>query len=125
MNKYTDEVRNRWGGTAAYAEYAEKTKACSAAESDALASGLDRIMGAFAACMQSGVSPDSSRVRTLVKELQDYITAHYYTCTDEILAGLGQMYVLDERFRQNIDRHGEGTAQFICDAIGDYCERRK
>ena len=125
MNKYTDEVRHRWGGTAAYAEYAEKTKTHSAADYDALAAGLDRIMGAFAACKQSGASPDSSRARTLVGELQGYITAHYYTCTDEILAGLGQMYALDERFRQNIDRHGEGTAQFICGAIGNFCETRK
>ena len=47
--------------------------------------------------------------------------ANYYHCTKEILAGLGQMYVADERFQNNIDKHGNGTAAFIRDAIQVYC----
>ena len=56
----------------------------------------------------------------LVKELQDYITENYYTCTNEILAGLGQMYVADERFKANIDKNGDGTAEFVSKAIENY-----
>jgi hypothetical protein len=58
-----------------------------------------------------------------VKTLQDHITGNYYHCTKEILAGLGQMYVADERFKSNIDRHGSGTAAFICEAIAVYCRK--
>ena len=50
-------------------------------------------------------------------KLQDFITQNYYTCTDEILAGLGKMYVADERFKKNIDKYGEGTAEFAAEAI--------
>ena len=39
------------------------------------------------------------------------------------LAGLGKMYVADERFRNNIDKHTDGTAAFICDAIAVYCSK--
>ena len=59
----------------------------------------------------------SEEAQALVKKLQGYITEHFYNCTDAILAGLGEMYVADDRFRSNIDRHGEGTAEFIRQAI--------
>ena len=75
----------------------------------------------FAECMKDGHAPDSNEAQELVKELQNYITENYYTCTDEILAGLGQMYVADERFKNNIDKHTPGTATFIGEAITAYC----
>ena len=71
----------------------------------------------FATCKNSGTSVDSDEAQALVAKLQAHITAHYYTCTDEILAGLGKMYVCDERFKKNIDKHGEGTAEFTSKAI--------
>jgi hypothetical protein len=73
--------------------------------------------------MQSGEKADSEAAQALVMKLQTYITNNYYTCTREILAGLGQMYVMDERFKENIDKNGEGTAQFASDAIRYYSTR--
>ena len=75
------------------------------------------IFAEFTACRDSGVSADSAEVQALVAKLQAHITANYYTCTDEILAGLGKMYVADERFKKNIDKYGEGTAEFAAEAI--------
>ena len=117
MNNYDLEVKARWGDTDAYKEYAQKTVSTSTND------GLMAIMAKFACCMQNGNTPDSSEAQALVAELQAYITENYYTCRDEILAGLGQMYVADERFKNNIDKHGDGTAQFICDAITIYCAK--
>ena len=56
-----------------------------------------------------------------MKKWQNYITENFYTCTKDILAGLGKMYIADERFKDNIDKHGKGTAEFMCQAIGAYC----
>ena len=48
---------------------------------------------------------------------------HYYTCTKEILFGLGQMYASGGEFTQNIDAYGgEGTAEFVAKAICIYCK---
>ena len=58
----------------------------------------------------------------LAEKLQQYITDNFYTCTKEILSGLGEMYVLDERFKENIDKHGEGTAEFVRATIRIYCK---
>ena len=78
------------------------------------------IFAEFAACKQSGANADSNEAQALVANLQTHITANYYTCTDEILAGLGKMYVADERFKKNIDKYGEGTAEFASEAIEIY-----
>ena len=71
--------------------------------------------------MDNGENPDSTNAQNLVKMLQNHITENYYLCTNEILAGLGQMYVADERFKNNIDKNANGTAEFICEAIEVYC----
>ena len=78
------------------------------------------IFAEFAACKESGASADSSEAQALVAKLQAHITENYYPCTDQILSGLGQMYVADERFKINIDKYGEGTAEFVSDAIAMY-----
>ena len=80
------------------------------------------VFGKFAECRKKGNTADSNEVQTLVKELQAYITENFYTCTKEILAGLGQMYVADERFKTNIDKYGDGTAEFVSKAIEIYCK---
>ena len=83
--------------------------------------GLMTVLAPFATCMKAGHAADSNEAQALVKEWQNYITENYYTCTDEILAGLGQMYVADERFKNNIDKHTPGTAAFISESIAHYC----
>ena len=121
-NRYEAETRERWGDTEAYREYDKKTNGYTREKRAEANDGLMAIFAEFSACKESGVSADSAEVQTLVAKLQAYITAHYYTCTDEILAGLGKMYVADERFKKNIDKCGEGTAIFASKAIAVYCK---
>ena len=121
FEKHKAEAKEKWGKTEAYKEHEEKTQNYGKQKWNDLAEGMDRIMAEFAASMRKGETPDSAEAQSLVKKLQNHITENYYRCTKEILAGLGQMYVADERFKNNIDRHGEGTAAFICEAIGVYC----
>ena len=123
FEKYKAEARENWGDTDAYKEHEEKTKHYSKKKWNNASTGLDFIMESFALCMKEGNSPESKKTQDLVRSLQDYITESFYRCTDEILSGLGQMYVCDERFKKNIDKHESGTAQFICDAIGIYCKK--
>ena len=121
FEKYRAEAQEKWGKTDAYKEHAERTKNYSKHKWNDLAGGLDRIMAEFAVCMKNGETPDSIGAQELVKTLQNHITENYYLCTNEILAGLGQMYMSDERFKNNIDKHGDGTAAFISEAIAVYC----
>ncbi len=121
--QYEDEAKQLWGKTDAYKESQAKTAGYSEEKWNAVGEGMNDIFAEFAACMKNGESTDCDTVQGLVKKLQDYITANFYHCTDDILAGLGQMYVCDERFKKNIDRHGAGTAEFVTEAIGIYCRK--
>ena len=120
MKSYEIEARNRWGNTDAYCEHEKKTKNYTKEKWAEVNEGLLAIFAEFAACKESGASADSARAQALVAKLQAYITANYYTCTDEILAGLGKMYVADERFKKNIDKYSEETAEYVGMAISHY-----
>ena len=122
MNKdnYSVEARERYSDTDAYREHEQKTKNYTKEKWAEANDGMMAIFAEFAACKDSGASVDSSEAQALVAKLQAHITANYYTCTDEILAGLGKMYIADERFKKNIDKYGDGTAEFVAEAIAAY-----
>ena len=121
--QYETEAKERWGATDAYKEHAEKTANYTADKWQEVNDGLMSVPANFAECMNNEHTADSDESQALVKELQNYITENYYTCTNEILAGLGQMYVADERFKNNIDKHAVGTAEFVSKAIKVYCSK--
>ena len=79
------------------------------------------IFEKFSENMQKSV--DNPDVQSLVKEWQDFISTNFYKCTNEILKSLGQTYIKDVRFKNNIDKYGEGLSEFISNAIEFYCNR--
>ena len=122
IDEYAEQARKTWGYTDTYREYEGKASGRSKAEEQAYGAGLMELFTQFGA--MKGCPPESAEAQEQVKKLQNYITAHYYRCTNEILAGLGQMYAADEAFRENIDSAGgEGTAEFVSRAIERYCHR--
>ena len=123
INDYESDARERWGNTDAYREHEEKTKHYTKEKWDEANDGLIAIFAELAVCKQNGAEADSAEAQALVAKLQAHITANYYTCTDDILEGLGKMYVADERFKKNIDKYGEGTAEFVSAAIEVYCRK--
>lgn len=114
IDKYADEAKRKWENTAAYKEFAEKHL-----DSD---DKTEEFMQIFAEIGKiKHLEPDSQTVQSMIKKLQNFITENYYTCTDDILKGLGQMYIADERFKNNIDSAGgNGTAEFTAQAINTY-----
>ena len=121
LDSYATEAKAKWGKTDAYKEYEQKTS-CQSREKQKFDG--DALMALFAEMgALRHLALDAPEVQEAVAGIQSFITAHYYNCTKQIFAGLGQMYVADERFRQNIDRvGGEGTAQFVSRAIELYCK---
>ncbi len=121
--QYEDEAKQRFGETDAYKESRTKTAGYSKEKWNDVLGGMNGVFSEFSECKKSGDRADSETAQRLVKKLQDYITANFYHCTDDILAGLGQMYVCDERFRNNIDKNGDDTAEFVSEAIRIYCKK--
>ena len=120
--QYEIEAKERYGKTDAYKEHEQKTASYSKDKWQQVNDGLNAVLAQFAECLKNGQAPDCDEAQSLVKNLQNYITENFYTCTNEILKGLGQMYVADERFKANIDKHAVGTAEFVYKSIGFYCK---
>ena len=123
FEKYKSEAKKRWGNTDAYKEHAQKTKNYGKDKWNSLIADMDDIFREFAVCMKNGNDSNAEESQSLVKKLQNHISENYYACTKEILFGLGQMYVADERFKNNIDKHADGTAEFIGEAIAIYSQK--
>ena len=124
MRNISYEVHQLWGATDAYREHEQKTKNYTKEKWAEVNDGMMAIFAVFAVCKNSGASTDSAEAQALVAGLQAHITENYYTCTDEILAGLGKMYVADERFKKNIDKSGEDTAEYASEAIAKYVKEK-
>jgi len=122
-NEYAREARERWGGTDAYRESERRTAAYSQKEWNEVKAESDAILRAFAGLV--GQAPESPAVQDAVRKWQEHISARFYPCTPEILAGLGEMYVADGRFAKTLDGYGEGTAALMREGIRAYCARQK
>lgn len=111
IDKYADEAKQKWGHTDAYKEFEQKLFE--------LPDKTDALMQIFEEIGEiKHLPPNSSETQNLIRKLQNFITENYYTCSDEILKVLGQMYITDERFKNNIDKAGGiGTAAFTATAI--------
>ena len=119
--KYAEEVKNRWGNTDAYKEYEKKTSSYDGNSWNEINEGMVEILKEFADNREE--DPNSDIIQSLVEKWRGYITLNFYNCTKEILSCLGLMYTGDERFKENIDKYGEGTAEFMAKAIEIYCSK--
>ncbi len=122
LDEYAKRAKEQWGNTPEYNEFREKDSRRTSEEEQEL---IERFMSLFSEFgeLKSG-SPEGTEAQAMVKKLQDFITEHFYTCTDEILSGLGKMYTADSEFKENIDKAGgSGTADFAAAAIDAYCRK--
>ena len=120
MEKYKAEVKEKWGNTKAYQEYKQKDIARNESDDSKLTNELMTMFSAFGKLKH--LTPGADEVQKKIAALQKFITDNFYVCTNEILRGLGQLYVEDERFQKSIDKAGgNGTAEFVSQAISVYC----
>lgn len=124
IEKYEAEIKAKWGNTKAYQEYKQKDIARDGDNYSKIANELLRMFSKLGEL--NHLTPNADEVQSKIAALQKFITDNYYVCTNEILSGLGEMYVCDERFRNNIDKvGGDGTADFVEQAIVVYCSKKK
>lgn len=121
LEEYAARARASWGATPEYREFEEKNSGKTLAEIKDTGNRLMELLAEFSGMKDGG--PASPEAQAQVRRVQDFITEHYYTCSKEILAGLGKMYGSGGEFTENIDKAGgPGTAAFASEAIRVYCE---
>lgn len=121
MDDYTKRAKEQWGQTQEYKEYEEKSMSQSPDTQKNIWQNLMNIFVEFGKMTDKKV--EDAVVQLKVKKLQDYITEHFYECSNEILNGLGKIYASGGEFTENIDKAaGSGTAVFVSKAIEFYCK---
>lgn len=115
--EYEDEAKERWGESDAYKQSVKRTSQYTKVDWLRNKAEVSEIYAAFVALMSNSVPPASAEAAEVVERHRAHISHWYYDCTKEIHAGLGQMYVADPRFTKNIDKHGEGLATYMSEAI--------
>ena len=121
IDEYSAQAENLYGKTDAWKEYKGKSENRSKEQEQALGDGLMDLFAQLGT--MKDLAPESDTVQAWVKQLQEYITANYYNCTNQILAGLGEMYARGGSMTENIDAAGgQGTGEFARDAIRIYCK---
>lgn len=118
--KYKEETERKYGKTDAYKESKEKTSKYSKNDWENIMGEAESIYVELSKLMDK--EPSDEQVQLLVEKWRNHITENFYSCTIEIFRGLALMYVADERFTKNIDKYGEGLAQFLSDAMNIYCD---
>lgn len=120
IDEYCERAKAAWGTTPEYKEFEQKNKNRTKEQQDELNRQLMEIFAEFSAIQKE--DPGSVEAQAIVRKLQNFMSAHYYTCSNKILAGLGQMYGSGGEFTENINRATkEGTAEFTAKAIEIYC----
>lgn len=113
--QYAAEAKERWGKTDTYSESEKRASGYKKEDWARIQDEQASILRRLAACMDGG--PGFPAAQAIVGEWQAHITRWFYPCTDEILAGLGELYLSDPRFQENLDRYATGLARFLSDAI--------
>ena len=122
MDEYAAQAKASWGATPEYHEYEQKSKGRTPAENRELGERMMQIFAEIGAVKNEDTA--SEQAQALIRKLRDFITEHYYTCSDQVLLGLGQMYAAGGEMTNNIDRYGgAGTAVFTNAAIQVFCEK--
>jgi DNA-binding transcriptional MerR regulator len=123
-SQYDTEVEERWGETDAYKESRRRTT--SYTKDDWLrikAEGAD-VERRFAEALRSGVPADSEQAMDVAEEHRQHISRWFYDCPPEMHAGLGRMYVEDERFTAHYEEIAPGLAQYVSTAVQANAARR-
>ena len=120
MDAYAKKAKEQWGETSEYKEFEEKTNKQSSDIQKMAWKNLMLIFVEFGKMKDK--KPEHEEVQIQVKKLQDYISEHFYQCSNQVLKGLGAMYASGGEFTENIDKAaGSGTAVFVAKAIDIYC----
>ena len=113
--EYENEARELYGNNIIDAAIARQK-----GNEDVMTEAFNEVFFAFAHNCEEGIAPDAAENIAIAQRLLDALRTYSFDCTLEVFGHIGKGYVADPRFKANIDKFGEGTAQYASDAIAAY-----
>lgn len=115
--EYEQEVEERWGGSAEFAQSRRRVAAYTKDDWLRLREEGEQITAGVVAAMEAGVPPDSPQAMRLAERHRDHISRWFYDCSIDIHRCLGRLYVEDARFTATLDAAAPGLAAYLSQAI--------
>jgi DNA-binding transcriptional MerR regulator len=123
-DEYQAEAEERWGDTDAWAQSQRRTAAYTKEDWLRIKAEGDDVERRFAEAMAAGVPADDARAMDVAEEHRQHIGRWFYDCPPAMHAGLGRMYVEDERFTAHYEQVAPGLAQYVSTAVQANAARR-
>jgi MerR family transcriptional regulator, thiopeptide resistance regulator len=114
---YDDETRELWGDSEAYRESTARVASYGESEWCEIRAEAEQIVSDFVALQEDGEDPAGDLARAVAERHRQHVSRWFYECSPRVHRGLGEMYVADERFARNYERHAAGLAAYVRDAF--------
>ncbi len=115
--QYDAEAEERWGETEAWAESRRRVSSYGKDDWLRIKDEAADVERRFAEALRDGVPADSAPALDLAEEHRQHISRWFYDCPPEMHAGLGRMYVEDERFTAHYEQLAPGLARYVSTAV--------
>lgn len=119
LNKYEDQAIEKYGkGTV------EESKKRQSSKEDIVAEKFNSVFHSMAEYKQDGLNIEEKEVQSKVEDLYNYMNKYAFDCSIEVFSYIGKGYSQNPEFKSNIDKFGEGVAEYTSKAIDVYCKSR-
>ena len=119
LNKYEDQAIEKYGkGTV------EESKKRQNGKEDIVAEKFNSVFRSMSKYKKDRVSIEEKEVQSKVENLYNYMNEYAFDCSIEVFSYIGKGYSQNPEFKNNIDKFGDGVAEYISKAIEIYCNSK-
>ena len=119
LNKYEDEAIEKYGKSTI-----EESKKRQSGKEDIVAEKFNSVFRSMAEYRKNNINIEEKEVQLKVEELYNYMNKYAFDCSVEVFSYIGKGYYQNPEFKNNIDKFGEGVAEYTSKAIDAYCKSR-
>ena len=119
LNKYEDEAIEKYGKSTI-----EESKKRQSGKEDIVAEKFNSVFRSMAEYRKNNINIEEKEVQSKVEELYNYMNKYAFDCSVEVFSYIGKGYSQNPEFKKNIDKFGEGVAEYTSRAIDEYCKSR-
>ena len=120
VRKYEQSAKEKYGE-----EVIEEAKNRQKGKEDIVNEKFNSVFRELAECKRLGLELSDDKVQEQVDRLYSHLREYGFDCTIEVFSYIGKGYSANPEFKNNIDKFGEGVAEYISEAIEYYVNRHK
>ena len=119
LNKYEDQAIEKYGkGTI------EESKKRQSGKEDIVAEKFNSVFRSMAEYRKNNIDIEEKEVQSKIEDLYNYMNKYAFDCSVEVFSYIGKGYYQNPEFKNNIDKFGQGVAEYTSKAIEVYCNSR-